>query len=92
MTTEYYQAIRNVTCTGVKIPSQVDFDRAKTFRKGESDNGDESESGLQPEGGDDRCKVIMILLCSHRLSVEAGYVLPRAVAPNERSGAKKPPG
>ena len=72
LTTEYYQAVRNVTCTGVKIPSQVDFDRAKTFRKGESDNGDESESGLQPEGGDDRYKVIMILLRSHRPSVESG--------------------
>ena len=88
MTTEYYQAVRNVTCTGVKIPSQVDFERAKTFQKEESDNGDKSESGLHPEGGDDRYKVIMILLRSHRLSVEAGYVLPRAVAPNERSGAK----
>ena len=76
LTTEYYQAVRNVTCTGVKIPSQVDFDRAMTCRKEESDNGDKSESGLHPEGGDDRYKVIMILLCSHRLSVEAGFVLP----------------
>ena len=47
-----------------------------TYRKGESDNGDKSESGLHPEGGDDRYKVIMILLRSHRLSVEAGFVLP----------------
>ena len=88
MTTEYYQAVRNVTCTGVKIPSQVDFDRAKTSRKEASDKGDKSESGLHPEGGDDRYKVIMILLRSHRLSVEAGFVLPGAVAPNERSGAE----
>ena len=51
-----------LTCIGVKIPSQVDPDRAMTFRKGESDNGDGSESGLHPEGGDDRYKVIMILL------------------------------
>ena len=43
--------------------------------------------GLHPEGGDDRHKVIMILLRSHRPSVESGIlVLPRAVTPNERSG------
>jgi len=42
------------------MPSQCDFDRAMTIL--ESDNGDESESGLHPEGGDDRYKVIMILL------------------------------
>ena len=45
-----------------------------TGRKTESDKGDESESGLHPEGGDDRHKVIMILLRSHRPSVEAGLV------------------
>ena len=45
-----------------------------TFRKGVSDKGDESESGLHPKGGDDRHKVIMILLRSHRPSVEAGLV------------------
>ena len=33
-----------------------------TFPKEESDNGDGSESGLHPEEGDDRYKVIMILL------------------------------
>ena len=76
-----------VPCTGVKIPSQVDFDLAKTSLPGESDKGDKSESGLHPEGGDDRHKVIMILLRSHRPSVESGIlVLPRAVTPNERSG------
>ena len=47
-----------------------------TFRKGVSDKGDESESGLHPEGGDNRHKVIMILLRSHRPSVEAGLVPP----------------
>ena len=45
-------------------------------RAEESDNTDESESGLQPEGGDDRYKVTMILLRSHRLSVEAGISPP----------------
>lgn len=45
-----------------------------TFRKEESDKVDESESGLHPEGGDNRHKVIMILLRSHRPSVEAGIV------------------
>ena len=45
------------------MPSQDDSDRAMTFLRKESDNGDESESGLHPEGGDDRYKVIMILLC-----------------------------
>ena len=45
-----------------------------TFLREESDKVDESESGLQPEGGDDRHKVIMILLRSHRPSVEAGLV------------------
>ena len=59
---------------GVKIPSQVDFDLAMTSLPGESDKGDKSESGLQPEGGDDRYKGIMILLRSHRPSVEAGLV------------------
>ena len=68
---------RYVTCIGVKIPSQVDSDLAKTSpSRGESDKGDESESELHPEGGDDRYKVIMILLRSHRPSVEAG-ILPR---------------
>ena len=57
-----------------------------TNQKVESDKGDESESGLHPEGGDDRYKGIMILLRSHRPSVESGIVLPRAVTPNERSG------
>ena len=58
-----------------------------TFLREESDKVDESESGLQPEGGDNRCKGIMILLRSHRPSVESGIlVLPRAVTPNERSG------
>ena len=47
-----------------------------TGRKTESDKGDESESGLHPEGGDDRYKGIMILLHSHKPSVEAGIVLP----------------
>ena len=45
-----------------------------TFRKGVSDKRDESESGLHSEGGDDRHKVIMILLRSHRPGVEAGLV------------------
>ena len=45
-----------------------------TSLPGESDKGDKSESGLQPEGGDDRYKGIMILLRSHRPSVEAGLV------------------
>ena len=61
-----------VPCIGVKIPSQVDFDLAMTSLRGESDKGDKSESGLQPEGGDNRCKGIMILLRSHRPSVESG--------------------
>ena len=43
-----------------------------TFLREESDKVDESESGLQPEGGDNRCKGIMILLRSHRPSVESG--------------------
>ena len=45
-----------------------------TFLREESDKGDESEPGLQPGGGDDRYKVIMILLRSHRPSVETGLV------------------
>ena len=45
---------------------------------GESDKGDKSESGLQPEGGDDRHKVIMILLRSHRPSVESGISPPES--------------
>ncbi len=56
------QTVRYVPCIGVKIPSQVDSDLAMTGRKTESDKGDESESGLHPEGGDDRYKGIMILL------------------------------
>ena len=31
-----------------------------TFLREESDEVDESESGLQPEGGDNRCKGIII--------------------------------
>ena len=50
------------TCIGVKIPSQVDSEPAMTGLKTESDKADESESGLHPEGGDDRYKV-GILLC-----------------------------
>ena len=50
-----------VPCIGVKIPSQVDFDRAKTFREEESDKGDKSDPGLQPEGGDDRYKVEILM-------------------------------
>ena len=72
------QTTRYVTCVGVKIPSQVDFDLAKTFLRGESDKGDKSESGLHPEGGDDRHKVIMILLRSHRPSVESGTSPPES--------------
>ena len=68
------QTRRYVPCIGVKIPSQVDSDLARTSRKGTSDKGDESESGLHPEGGDDRYKGIMILLRSHKPSVEAGLV------------------
>ena len=49
------------TCIGVKIPSQVDSEPAMTGRKIESDKADESESGLQPEGGDDRYKVEILL-------------------------------
>ena len=49
------------TCIGVKIPSQVDSEPAMTGLKTESDKADESESGLQPEGGDDRYKVGILL-------------------------------
>ena len=58
----FIQTIRYVTCIGVKIPSQVDSEPAMTGLRTESDKADESESGLHPEGGDDRYKV-GILLC-----------------------------
>ena len=46
----------------------------------ESDKTDKTEIGLQPVGGDDRYKVIMILLRSHRLVGTRD--------PNERGGRK----
>ena len=55
------KTVGTFTCIGVKIPSQVDSEPAMTFRKEESDKADVSESGLQPEGGDDRYKVGILL-------------------------------
>ena len=63
---------------------------------GESDKGDKSESGLQPEGGDNRCKGIMILLRSHRPSVESGSKSarepshPMSAAGSNSTGVKVP--
>ena len=62
----------------------------------ESDKGDKSESGLQPEGGDDRYKGIMILLRSHRPSVESGSKSarepshPMSAAGSNSTGVKVP--
>ena len=57
-----------------------------TFLREESDKADGSESGLHPEGGDDRHKVIMILLRSHRPSVEAGLVPRESSHPMSAAG------
>ena len=57
-----------------------------TIPMDESDKTDKTEIGLQPVGGDDRYKVIMILLRSHRPSVEAGLV-PREETSHPMSAA-----
>ena len=60
-----------------------------TFRKEESDKGDGSESGLQPEGGDDRYKVEILLWRAARdVSVsEVGFPRPLPWFRNQQYGS-----
>ena len=84
----FIQTIRYVTCIGVKIPSQGDFEPAMTFfsfkewkraiRRMSQNRDSHSGRRRQIQG-------IMILLRCHRLSVEAGWS-PVSRHTLERSG------